>query len=170
MIHKPEIVGYIKRFLPLTKKGKSWWACCPFHGETQPSFTVSQDEQVWFCFGCQQGGDVISFIEKYHKTDFAGALDIIGHKRPKTKREGRRLALEIKSRQRAIKRLKMEIKKRDEQQKNDFMRLAELDELITLTKNTMKMCRNMSDIDDISLVIQMLPEWEYERDCLLYIN
>lgn len=168
MINKPDIVDYIKQFMPLQKHGKSWWACCPFHSEKQPSFTVNRDKQLWFCFGCQKGGDVLAFIQQYHNVDFSGSLDIIGHKRPESKRDRRRLAREIQIRKKEQKRIQAEFEEQQEQNRKDFIRLAELDGLISLTVEVMTDCRDMADIEDISTAIHKLPVWEYERDGLLY--
>lgn len=165
---KPDIVEYIRQYLPLRKKGKSYWACCPFHGETQSSFTVSEEKQMFYCFGCHEGGDVIAFIEKYHSTDFAGALNIIGHKKPETKRERRKLCREIQLKKREQKRQEKEEQQRHDQDRLNFIRLADLDYLITLTKDVMAGCSNMVEIEEISDAINRLPIWEYERDCLLY--
>lgn len=165
---KPDIVEYIRQYLPLRKKGKSYWACCPFHGETQSSFTVSAEKQMFYCFGCHEGGDVIAFIEKYHSTDFAGALNIIGHKRPETKRERRALAREIQLRKREQKRLAIVAQQKQEHDRANFMRLADLDYLITLTRGVMAECNTMEDVEDISSAVHRLPILEYERDRLLY--
>lgn len=48
--------------IALTQRGNALWAICPFHAETRPSFNVSIEKQVFYCFGCQVGGDAIKFI------------------------------------------------------------------------------------------------------------
>lgn len=70
-----EITTYIMRYVPIKKAGRDYKACCPFHQEKTPSFTVSSSKQSWHCFGgCQTGGDVISFAMKYHGWTFSEAI------------------------------------------------------------------------------------------------
>ena len=51
---------------------------CPFHEEKTPSFTVNEEKQVFYCHGCHVGGDVIRFVELIERTDFKGALKLLG--------------------------------------------------------------------------------------------
>ncbi len=74
---KLDIVNVISRFLPLKKRGRHFLACCPFHQEKTPSFTVSPELQIFKCFGCGQGGDVFTFVQKFEKIDFPEALEIL---------------------------------------------------------------------------------------------
>lgn len=64
---KLNIVDVISLYISLTKKGKNYVACCPFHGEKTPSFVVSQEKQIFKCFGCSKSGNLITFIELYTK-------------------------------------------------------------------------------------------------------
>jgi len=48
-------------------KGKKYWGVCPFHKEETPSFTVDTENQTWYCFGCQEGGDFESLLNKLDK-------------------------------------------------------------------------------------------------------
>lgn len=74
-----DIVSYINQYVPLKKAGKYYKACCPFHSEKTPSFTVSADRQSWRCFGaCAEGGDVFNFAMKYHGWEFKEALVELG--------------------------------------------------------------------------------------------
>ena len=59
---KNNIVSVISKHLTLNKKGKTYWACCPFHYEKTPSFALNEAEQYYHCFGCGESGDVIKFI------------------------------------------------------------------------------------------------------------
>ena len=68
-----DIVSTISKYLTLQRKGKTYWACCPFHYEKTPSFAVNEYEQFYHCFGCGASGDVIKFIEKYDNVDFYDA-------------------------------------------------------------------------------------------------
>ncbi len=74
---KNNIVSIIGKYVHLDKKGGKYWACCPFHNEKTPSFTVSEDEGFFYCFGCKESGDVISFIQKYESCDFTQAVEIL---------------------------------------------------------------------------------------------
>lgn len=57
------------------KQGNKYWACCPFHDEKTPSFTVSPDRGLFYCFGCHEGGDVFGFIQKYENCGFTEAVE-----------------------------------------------------------------------------------------------
>ncbi|MFH2055851.1 MAG: DNA primase [bacterium] len=69
-----DIVELIQEFLPLKRKGRNYWARCPFHQEKTPSFSVSPDKQIYHCFGCQKGGNVFSFVMEHEKLPFPEAL------------------------------------------------------------------------------------------------
>jgi len=71
---KLDIIDVINRYLPLKKRGKHFVACCPFHSEKTPSFVVSPELQIYKCFGCGKGGDVINFVQEFERIDFKEAL------------------------------------------------------------------------------------------------
>lgn len=71
------IVSVIGKYIHLERKGGKHWACCPFHHEKTPSFSVSEDEGFFYCFGCKESGDVISFVQKYESCDFADAVAML---------------------------------------------------------------------------------------------
>lgn len=74
-----DIVSYIQKGVQLKKAGRLYKACCPFHAEKTPSFTVDPDRGTWHCFGqCGVGGDVISFAMKQHNWTFPEALEALG--------------------------------------------------------------------------------------------
>ncbi len=74
-----DIVNYIQQYAPLKKAGRTFKACCPFHNERTPSFSVNPDTQSWRCFGaCGEGGDIFSFAMKYHGWAFPEALRELG--------------------------------------------------------------------------------------------
>lgn len=72
---KLDIVEVINKFVPLKKRGRHYVACCPFHQEKTPSFIVSNELQIYKCFGCGKAGDVFSFMEEYNRIDFKDALE-----------------------------------------------------------------------------------------------
>jgi len=75
ILRRSNIVEVINSFVPLTKAGNgNWKACCPFHKEKTPSFHVSETKQMYYCFGCQKGGNIITFLREYQNTDYVGAL------------------------------------------------------------------------------------------------
>lgn len=74
------IVDIIGSYIPLKKMGRSHKACCPFHKEKTPSFTVSEEKQLFYCFGCGTGGDVFKFVELQEKMDFKDVLNLLADK------------------------------------------------------------------------------------------
>lgn len=70
-----DIAEVIGSFIPLKKSGVNFEACCPFHNEKSPSFIVSPQKQIYKCFGCGAGGDVISFVKDYKKLEFREAIE-----------------------------------------------------------------------------------------------
>jgi len=72
-----DIVGLINKRVPLKKAGKDYKACCPFHEEKTPSFTVVPDKQIYHCFGCGESGGAIDFIKKFDHLDFVAAVETV---------------------------------------------------------------------------------------------
>jgi len=68
------IVDVVGKRMPLTKKGKDFWGCCPFHNEKTPSFKVSEERGNYYCFGCGEKGDVISFTMKTNNMQYLDAI------------------------------------------------------------------------------------------------
>ena len=68
------IVDIVGRSVPLKPKGKNWWGCCPFHNEKTPSFSVNEELGIYKCFGCGEGGDVITFIMKKNNMEYMDAM------------------------------------------------------------------------------------------------
>ena len=75
-----DIVDLISEYVPLKKRGKNYTGLCPFHPEKKPSFSVSPDKQVYYCFGCGQGGNVITFLMAHDKVGFAEAVRTLAKK------------------------------------------------------------------------------------------
>lgn len=68
-----DIVDIINRYVPLKRAGANFTACCPFHNEKTPSFMVSPSKQIFKCFGCGKGGNVITFMQEIERIDFRDA-------------------------------------------------------------------------------------------------
>ena len=74
---KNDIVDVISGYVKLTKKGSNYFGLCPFHNEKSPSFSVSSGKQMYYCFGCGAGGNVITFIMEYENYSFPEALQLL---------------------------------------------------------------------------------------------
>ncbi len=74
MLNRADIVATIERYLPLKRAGANFVACCPFHNEKSPSFTVSQTKQFYHCFGCGAHGTAIGFLIEYNGCGFIDAV------------------------------------------------------------------------------------------------
>ncbi|MDT8363968.1 MAG: DNA primase [Nitrosomonas sp.] len=77
LLDRVDIVDIISRHLPLKKKGANFVACCPFHDEKTPSFTVNQPKQFYHCFGCGKHGNAIDFLKEYSGLSFIDAIETI---------------------------------------------------------------------------------------------
>jgi DNA primase len=77
VLDKVDIVDLVSRYVKLKKSGRNFVGLCPFHKEKTPSFTVSPEKQLFYCFGCHTGGNAINFVMKYENLDFQDALESI---------------------------------------------------------------------------------------------
>ncbi len=75
LISRSDIVEVINARVPLKRKGKEYTACCPFHNEKTPSFTVSESKQFYYCFGCHAKGNVIGFLMDYEHLSYVDAIE-----------------------------------------------------------------------------------------------
>ncbi len=75
-----DIVRVIQDYVQLKKKGANWMACCPFHKEKTPSFSVSPAKEIFYCFGCHKGGSVFSFVMEIERVAFPEAIKIVADK------------------------------------------------------------------------------------------
>ena len=77
---KSDLVSNGSNYLRLEQKGRRFWACCPFHNEKTPSFSINAEDGVYYCFGCKESGDVIKFVEKMENIDFYDAVKLLADK------------------------------------------------------------------------------------------
>ena len=72
-----DIVEVVSGYVALKKRGRNYWGCCPFHGEKTPSFSVNAEKNMFYCFGCHEGGDVFRFIMKSENCSFVKAVKML---------------------------------------------------------------------------------------------
>ncbi len=77
VLERSDIVETVGGYIPLKRAGRNFKAPCPFHNEKTPSFVVSADKQIFHCFGCGVGGNVINFVMKYERVEFPEAVEIL---------------------------------------------------------------------------------------------
>lgn len=75
-----DIVSVISEYVKLQRKGSSYFGLCPFHNEKSPSFSVSPDKQMYYCFGCGAGGNVFTFIQEYENYSFPEAMKFLAER------------------------------------------------------------------------------------------
>ena len=79
VLDRTDIVDVVDRRVKLKKTGKNYSACCPFHQEKTPSFSVNPDKQFYYCFGCGAGGNALGFIMDYERLEFREAMEQLAH-------------------------------------------------------------------------------------------
>ena len=77
---KVDLVSIASNYLKMEQKGRRFWACCPFHNEKTPSFSINNDDGIYYCFGCHESGDVIKFVQKMENVEFMDAVKILAEK------------------------------------------------------------------------------------------
>ena len=77
------VVDVIGSYVHLQKKGANYFGLCPFHNEKSPSFSVSPQKQMYYCFGCGAGGNVITFIMEYENYSFQEAVKMLADRAPR---------------------------------------------------------------------------------------
>ena len=75
-----DIANIISEYMPIKQSGSNYKGLCPFHGEKTPSFHISGSKQIYKCFGCGEGGDVINFVMKMENLDFIDAVKLLASK------------------------------------------------------------------------------------------
>lgn len=95
VLNKTDIVNLISRYVRTERKGNTYWACCPFHNESQPSFAINAQKQFFHCFGCKESGNAITFLMKLENIEFMDALKMLaeqaGMEMPKFSGSGERV-------------------------------------------------------------------------------
>lgn len=74
IMQRADIVDVVSIFTEVRQRGKEFWCCCPFHREKTPSCKLNRERQGYYCFGCKDHGDVVTFVRKMVNTDYPGAL------------------------------------------------------------------------------------------------
>ncbi len=77
LLAKTDLVKVISAYVPLQKKGNTYWGCCPFHLEKTPSFSVSDSKQLYHCFGCKESGNALTFVKKMESVETIDAAKIL---------------------------------------------------------------------------------------------
>ncbi|MEJ2111543.1 MAG: CHC2 zinc finger domain-containing protein [Acidobacteriota bacterium] len=78
--HSVNIVSLVSEYVALKKRGRNHVARCPFHNEKTPSFNVSEEKQIFMCFGCGVGGDIFKFIMQIENLSFPEAVQLIAER------------------------------------------------------------------------------------------
>jgi DNA primase len=74
---KTDLVDLVSGYTAMQYKGGNWWGLCPFHGEKTPSFKVTAEKQLYYCFGCHAAGNAIQFVKTIENMDFAEAVEYL---------------------------------------------------------------------------------------------
>lgn len=77
---RSDIIDIISAYVQLQPKGRRFWGLCPFHGEKTPSFSVDPDKQMYYCFGCHEGGNVFHFVMEMERLEFPEAVQLLAEK------------------------------------------------------------------------------------------
>ncbi len=104
LLQRSDIVKIVSRYTSLQRKGGTYWGCCPFHHEKTPSFTVSPDKGMYYCFGCKAGGNAINFISSIESVSKGDAIRILAKEAnlevPQAKSGGKDYAADAKKKER----------------------------------------------------------------------
>ena len=80
LISKNPIQDVIGSYLPLQKKGATLWSKCPWHADSNPSFSVTPSKEMFYCFSCKKGGSVIQFIMEMEKLSYVEAVELLAQR------------------------------------------------------------------------------------------
>ncbi len=79
VLEKVNILDIVSQYVKLRRTGRNFVGLCPFHKEKTPSFTVNTEKQIYYCFGCHEGGNAVNFLAKYERTTFSEALETLAN-------------------------------------------------------------------------------------------
>lgn len=74
---RADIVSVISKYVQVSRRGRNFWACCPFHMEREPSFCIYEEDQSYHCYGCKEHGDAIRFVMKMENVEYLPAVEIL---------------------------------------------------------------------------------------------
>ncbi len=77
---KVDLLAYVSQYVTLKKRGREYVGLCPFHAEKTPSFSLNAEKQLWHCYGCDAGGDLLKFVQRYENVDFTSALRMLAQR------------------------------------------------------------------------------------------
>lgn len=80
VISSADIASVVGDYVQLEQRGNQWWGCCPFHHEKTPSFCVTPDRKMFYCFGCHEGGNVVKFVMEMEKIKFPEAIRMLARR------------------------------------------------------------------------------------------
>ena len=72
-----DFMEMMKRYIDLQRRGDRYWALCPFHDEKAPSFSCAPGKNIWYCFECNKGGNLLTFIKEINDCDDVQAIQIL---------------------------------------------------------------------------------------------
>jgi len=79
VLGRVDILDIVSQYVKLRKAGRNFIGLCPFHKEKTPSFTVSPEKQIYYCFGCHEGGNAVAFLARYERSSFQEALESLAN-------------------------------------------------------------------------------------------
>ena len=74
---RADIVQIVSAYVPLKKNGSRYWGLCPFHHEKTPSFSVNAEQNLYYCFGCKAGGNVVQFVQEMERLTYPEAVEYL---------------------------------------------------------------------------------------------
>lgn len=78
LVEKASLLDYVAQYIEMNQDGDEWFGVCPFHGDTDPSFSISESSPyVYYCFGCGASGNILHFMQAYHKVGFPKAVELL---------------------------------------------------------------------------------------------
>ena len=80
ILNSSDIVSVVSDYVQLENKGNQWWGCCPFHHEKTPSFCVTPEKRMYYCFGCHTGGNAVNFVMEMEKLSYPESLKLLAKK------------------------------------------------------------------------------------------